>query len=463
MAQTRSRSLRNVLVSLSSATAAVLVLALIMATALVVLTTLLRRTTVNLSEALESVRLTGEAEIELLLYERTRDPAARRELEAGLQSKLAEVGRFATTAFERELLSEPSAYAARHLATGGTTDDARFAAAQKALDTLRHLNTEKARSGEQRAADLDLLANILGTGVGVMVLAISGLIVWWMRLQVFRPILALGGVMERFGRGDRAARAEEVGPEELREMARRFNQMAAALAEQRDAQLAFLGGVAHDLRGPLFALRMSVAAVGPGRPLLPELRLRRMFALIDRQTVQLERMVGDLLDSARIEAGQLELRLERCDGRELVREIAEPFEGSSRLRLELSLSEPLRCDPLRVQQVLSNLLSNACKYSLPGGEVEVRLERVADDAVLAVTDHGIGLSAADQRHLFEPFRRLGPSRGHIPGVGLGLSVVRRIVDAHGGRVEVESAPGRGSSFRVYLPLAGPTGPRTPPQ
>lgn len=463
MTQTRPRSLRSVLVSLSSATAAVVVLALSMATALVVLTTLLRRTTVNLSEAVESVRLTGEAEIDLLLYDRTREPAARRELEAGLQSKLAEVGQFATTALEKELLSEPSAYAARHLASDEMADGPRFAAAQKALDTLRHLNTEKARSGEQRAADLDLLANILGAGVGVMVLSISGMIVWWMRLQVFRPIMALGGVMERFGRGDRAARADEVGPAELREMARRFNEMAAALAEQRDAQLAFLGGVAHDLRGPLFALRMSLAAVRPDLPLLPEQRLRRMFALIDRQTVQLERMVGDLLDSARIEAGQLELRLELSDGRALVREIAEPFEGSSRLRLELSLSEPLRCDPLRVQQVLSNLLSNACKYSLPGGEVEVRLERIADEAVLAVTDHGIGMSAADQRHLFEPFRRLGPSRGHIPGVGLGLSVVRRIVDAHGGRVEVESAPGRGSSFRVYLPLAGPTGPTAPTQ
>jgi signal transduction histidine kinase len=360
-------------------------------------------------------------------------------------------------------LSEPSAYAARHLASDEMADVPRFAAAQKALDTLRHLNTEKARSGEQRAADLDLLANILGAGVGVMVLSISGMIVWWMRLQVFRPIMALGGVMGRFGRGDRAARADEVGPAELREMARRFNEMAAALAEQRDAQLAFLGGVAHDLRGPLFALRMSLAAVRPDLPLLPEQRLRRMFALIDRQTVQLERMVGDLLDSARIEAGQLELRLELSDGRALVREIAEPFEGSSRLRLELSLSEPLRCDPLRVQQVLSNLLSNACKYSLPGGEVEVRFERIADEALLAVTDHGIGMSAEDQRHLFEPFRRLGPSRGHIPGVGLGLSVVRRIVDAHGGRVEVESAPGRGSSFRVYLPLAGPTGPTAPTQ
>lgn len=459
MRKTRPRSLREVLASLSTATAAVVVLAVLMAAALVILTSLLRRTTIELSGAVESVRFAEEAEIDLLLYERAGEPAARGEIEARLRGRLAAADRFVTTRHEQALLDAAIAQVGRHLEAA--SDPASFAAAHAALGALLDLNTEQARAAEGRAAGIDHLANGLGIGVGALVLLISGLLLWWMRVAVFRPILALGGVMARFSRGDRAARADEVGPAELREMARHFNEMAAALAEQRAQQLAYLGGVTHDLRSPLFALRMALAAVRPDRPLLPEPRLRGMFALLDRQTLQLERMVGDLLDGVTIEAGRIELRLEMRDAAGLVREVAELFADTRRLRLELSPCEPVRCDPLRVQQVLGNLLSNACKYSPADAEIELRLARVADEVVLAVTDHGVGLSAAEQARLFEPFRRLGRAQAQIPGVGLGLSVVRRIVDAHGGHIEVESAPGRGSTFRVRLPLAGPPGPAAP--
>ena len=172
-------------------------------------------------------------------------------------------------------------------------------------------------------------------------------------------------------------------------------------------------------------------------------------------------MIADFLDAAMIEAGNLELRVESCNLADVVRSAAELFEGSaSRHELILALPpSPLQAslDPLRIEQVAGNLISNALKYSPQGGKVEVRLEQRADEVVLAVTDHGLGMSPEDQARLFQPFRR-GLSREDIPGVGLGLFVVRRIVEAHRGRIEVESSPGAGSTFRIRLPSNSSTNP-----
>jgi signal transduction histidine kinase len=110
------------------------------------------------------------------------------------------------------------------------------------------------------------------------------------------------------------------------------------------------------------------------------------------------------------------------------------------------------CDALRIEQVLTNLVSNAIKYSPRGGRVEVTLEQPGTEAILNVVDQGVGIPSDDQAHIFEPFRRSGASRELVPGAGLGLFVARRIVEAHGGRIEVESRPGAGSTFRVHLPL-----------
>jgi signal transduction histidine kinase len=113
----------------------------------------------------------------------------------------------------------------------------------------------------------------------------------------------------------------------------------------------------------------------------------------------------------------------------------------------------VRCDGTRLEQVLHNLVSNALKYSPTGSSVELRVAQEGEEAVLSVVDQGIGISSEELRHLFAPFRRTSRAREVAPGVGLGLSVARRIIEAHGGRIEVDSRPGAGSTFRVRLPLA----------
>src|SRR5690606_24533818 len=159
------------------------------------------------------------------------------------------------------------------------------------------------------------------------------------------------------------------------------------LAARREAQVAFLGGVAHDLKNPLQALRLAVDAHRRGPA--SAARVRRTLDIVSRQTRHLERMVGDLLDITRIEAGRLELRLADHDLRELAREAAALFADDPDHPQALDLPRgpvTVRCDPLRIHQVVVNLLSNACKYSPAGAPVELGVSLDGEDAVVRVTD-----------------------------------------------------------------------------
>jgi signal transduction histidine kinase len=238
--------------------------------------------------------------------------------------------------------------------------------------------------------------------------------------------------------------------QEVSELANMFNDLASNLVQQRKAQLTFLAGVAHDLKSPLSTLKtgMYMLENEPSEQRRGEIRLS-----LDRQIGLLNRMVDDLLDATRIEAGQLELRPAEFDLRRLVNDVVRlyvPAAPSHEITARLP-DEPvvIDADPMRIEQVIRNLVSNAIKFSPSGGPVEVAAEMAADAVVLSVSDRGIGIAPEELQSIFLPFRRRKPSV--LPGAGLGLSVVRRIVTAHNGTVEVTSEPGTGSTFRVTLP------------
>ena len=457
-------SLRSVLLALI---VGITVAAVTVSASLVFLTTALHRTTTIASTSAESVRLAQDSEIDLLLYARAQDNLVRRDFEKKLQGRLSEARRFVTTAAESRVFDEARMRVDEYFSasTHGDLPAGETLSAQNAafgaLEALSSINVEQAREAHDEAVKWDNLANAFGSWMGaILVLAVVGFLVWLAR-TAFKPLFALDEAMEHFGKGVRSARAPEKGLAELRQMSRRFNEMANAISAQRQSQIAFLGGIAHDLRTPLSVLHFAVGTVGADKPLPSEPRLRQLFTMINRQMLRFNRMLDDFLDMARIDSGTLEMRIAKCDARAIVQDIAGLFEANPLGHLiDVSLPEEavlLKCDRLRIEQVLTNLISNAIKYSPPGSLVTVALESREGEIALRVADRGLGISDKDQRDLFEPFRRVGTPESSVPGIGLGLFVVRRIIEAHGGRIDIESSIGEGSTFSCYFPLVRANG------
>jgi signal transduction histidine kinase len=331
---------------------------------------------------------------------------------------------------------------------------------QAALGTFQEasrLGFDAASKAEGKQARRDLIIKILGGSIGLIGFAGFVFVGAGLRRFVFAPLLALVDGIDRFAAGDRSARVVPRGPAEVQHTADSFNEMAGSLERQHQDLLTFLAGVAHDLRNPLAAMQIGLQLLDPLRAQSEEKR-RKTLDVVRRQMSGLERMVGDFLDAARIEGGHLELQLQLLDVRSLAQDAVELYASSS-MKHRIIFSAPdtsveVCCDGERIAQVLNNFVSNAIKYSPRGGDVLVSVAVEADESVVSVRDSGIGIAPADAEKIFEPFHRTGTSRETAPGVGLGLSVARRIVEAHHGRIDFDSTPGVGSTFCVRLPLAG---------
>jgi CheY-like chemotaxis protein/two-component sensor histidine kinase len=243
----------------------------------------------------------------------------------------------------------------------------------------------------------------------------------------------------------------------LRESEARLEEKLREADRRKDEFLAML---AHELRNPLAAVRSATEVLrhidAPGS------QLPAMRAVIERQTDQLVRMVDDLLDVSRISQGKLVLRKETIDLSAAVEravETSQPLIEAGRHRLVVRLPpEPLQLegDLPRLSQAVSNVLNNAAKYTEPGGHIELTVETVANEARLRVKDNGIGIPAEILPSVFDLFaqadRALHRAQG---GLGIGLTLVKNIVEMHGGRAEAFSGgPGQGSEIVLHLPLAG---------
>jgi signal transduction histidine kinase len=218
----------------------------------------------------------------------------------------------------------------------------------------------------------------------------------------------------------------------------------------------FVSLVSHELRSPMAAVIGSARTLQERwRTLAPEQR-EAFLALIADETTRLTTLVGDVLDTSRIDAGTFSFTFTEVDLVALVRDaVAAAAAGQDEIPIvaELATTAPIRADPERLRQVIGNLIDNAVKYSPVGESVAVELAPQNGAAVIAVTDRGPGISPDDQRLIFEKFgRATGAGTASKPGTGLGLFIARSIAEAHGGTVEVSSAPGHGATFRLSLPL-----------
>lgn len=222
---------------------------------------------------------------------------------------------------------------------------------------------------------------------------------------------------------------------------------------------AFLGMAAHELNTPLAAIlgfSELLAYTDPAHQITPEQR-EEYLQLIHNKALELSRLVDDLLDISRVEAGQpLVLDYETVRFDELLHEVLHPYqEKSQRHRFELHFATAqteIAADQGRIRQVLNNLISNAFKYSPKGGLIKVTVSGHNGFCRISVADEGVGMTAEQVEHIFDRFYRADSSNTAVQGVGLGMSIVRHIVQAHQGKILVESQPGRGTAVHVDLPF-----------
>jgi two-component system sensor histidine kinase MtrB len=426
-------------------------LAVTTAVALIILTSALNQLSSRLGTAVERVRVLMEVESDALQNDRLGgmfDTHAMTDILNRLQhGSDSEFGRDMQRVAGMIDRAGDSATATDHAAH-----------IEAALTLLRKVVEHEdldAQRATALAASWNRVANVVGT-VGVL-LPLAGFVavLTWFSRRTLQPLVGIADVIGRFAAGDRSARAPEAGPAEIRQVARSFNEMAFALQQQHDRQFAFVAGIAHDMRNPLSALRVGSALL-QRRPH----EAMRISERIAHQVDYLEQLVGDLLDRAQIEAGRLQLRLEVQDLRSVITRVVDEQRAVMRTRnfIMRAPEDPVRvtCDIVRIEQVIRNLLSNAVKYSAESTDIEVWLQQNLSQAIVSIIDHGIGVTARDRERLFQPFVR-GENVGSVGGLGLGLSVTRKIVDGHGGQIEALSTPTGGSTFVVCLPLAATSG------
>jgi signal transduction histidine kinase len=219
----------------------------------------------------------------------------------------------------------------------------------------------------------------------------------------------------------------------------------------------FMTVFSHELRNSLSAIRFAVGILSLETSARPAALKARI--VIERQVAQMTRMVEDLLDVSRVRRGQLTMRHERVDLCAVAGRAAQTVEFIMRERNHcFSTSLPnapvwLQADPVRLEQVLVNLLFNAAKYTQPGGRIHLSAQQQESDVVIGIRDSGIGIESHILPHVFDLFVQAEPSSRRDGGLGIGLALVRNLVEQHGGRVTAASAGlGHGSEFTVRLPL-----------
>jgi signal transduction histidine kinase len=293
--------------------------------------------------------------------------------------------------------------------------------------------------------------------------AISGAIVvavllsLYLSSRVTAPLREMSQAAERIAQGRYDERVRADGEDELAQLARRFNQMAEKLNEVEAMRRRLIGDVSHELRTPLTAIKGSLEGLMDGvLPATPE-----TFLQLHTEADRLNRLVEDLQELSRVEARAYSLDLHAVDVSALMQTVTKRLglqADAKRIALDVELQPdlpPALADEHRVIQVLTNLTGNALQYTPEGGKVLLSAQRVQDDVQITVRDTGSGISAEHLPHIFDRFYRGDKSRSRRAGggSGIGLTIARALVEAHGGRLWAESAgEGQGSTFRFTLPV-----------
>lgn len=295
-----------------------------------------------------------------------------------------------------------------------------------------------------------------GLFAGALALLLGSLLAF----QITSPLRALTRAARRVARGDLAQRISVRSRDEVGELTQAFNEMAAALEHNEQARRNMIADIAHELRTPLAAIRGNLEGILDG--VFPN--TGESIAPVYEQTLLLSRLVDDLRDLALADAGQMRLERAPLDVAELLHGVAaavQPQAAAQGIVVEVHAPNALpraNADPMRIRQVLLNLVGNALRHTPAGGAIVLEAEATEGAITVSVRDTGPGIAPTDLPHIFDRFYRGDSSRARDSGGhGLGLAIVRRWVELHGGRVWAENHPSGGARFSFTLPIASGEG------
>jgi two-component system, OmpR family, sensor kinase len=269
--------------------------------------------------------------------------------------------------------------------------------------------------------------------------------------NIARPLQQIGAAAAAVAEGNYEQHLPVTGPPEVRAVAESFNHMSAEVRTSQDTQRDFLVNVSHDLKTPLTSIQGYSQAIMDGAADDPA----KAASIIYEEAGRLNRMVVELTDLARLQSGQLSMQMNPLDISPIVHAVAQRIDivaqkKGVKLTVDSTPMPNIHGDGDRLAQVITNLVSNAVKYTPGGGYVHLKTQINNGGVELMVQDSGVGIPADDLPRIFERFYQVDKARGPRRGTGLGLAIVQEIVQAHGGTISVTSG-GKGSTFTVWLP------------
>jgi two-component system, OmpR family, sensor histidine kinase BaeS len=336
---------------------------------------------------------------------------------------------------------EPPVFFSRPLSASNSTQEVRIAP----------LIRTRGPSFEERLQQNLLIAGLVSTLLG-------GLLAILLVRPSVRPIEAVSRATQRMSEGDLSVRVPKLQGQDdtSARLAQNFNHMAESLEQLETQRKAMIADVAHELRTPLTVMQGRLEAIQDGVVALEPSEIDRLHS----QTLMLSRLVEDLRTLSLADAGKLTLERRKLDARSIVQQVVESFSAQAEgkgVRLEVRLPEKgieLEADPIRLSQVLGNLIANALNHTPGGGRIEVQLGIQNGKVLLQVLDSGSGIPEEALPRLFDRFYRAEESRSRkTGGSGLGLAIVKALVELHGGKVEAKNRSQGGAVFEVRLPFA----------
>ncbi len=326
-----------------------------------------------------------------------------------------------------------------------------------ALRAYRRDEFDRVSAENIRSARLESFSR--GAILVLLVLALAGLIAGGIELwaRVFGPLLKIARAAQQFGEGDLSARVRLEHDDEIGALAATWNNMAASIESREAERLRFVATIAHDLKNPLMVVGMAATMMREKPGKFSDEQKSDWLEKISRNARRMEAMIADLTNAVQTQTGALQLQFAPVDLAHIARECADeirltypnhPLDVAGVPALEIS------GDRARLERVIANLLSNAAKYSAAQAPITVSLQAHQNTAILEVRDAGAGIAPDDLKRLFTPFVRLERTEKMASGTGLGLATTKKLIEAHGGELQVESEVGVGSVFRVVLPLTG---------